>query len=136
MAMERSPLSPSSKAFRPQYQRAKLSASCQLDDQTDSTKLPAISLCYSVLGQLSSASAKSNRICRVVTKAFSSLAGRDTGEADEVQDYASDIVRQCVELVGRRQSSLALSTVRQGIPGSFEGSSASSRWWIVGLLNL
>jgi hypothetical protein len=97
MAMERSPLSSSSKVSRRQYQRAKLSASCQLNEQTDSTKLSAVSLCYSVVGQLSPASAKSNRVCRVVTKAFSSLAGRDTHEADEIQEYASHIVRQCVE---------------------------------------
>src|SRR5580765_205083 len=97
MAMERSSLFSSSKAFRPQYQRAKLWSSCQFDEQTDSAKLSAVSLCYSVVGQLSSASAKSNCVCRVVTKAFSSLAGRDPGEADEGQEYASHIVPQCVE---------------------------------------
>jgi hypothetical protein len=97
MAMERSSLFPSSKGFKRQYQRAKLSASCQLDDQTDSTKLSAVSLCYSVLGQLSPASAKSNRVYRIVTKAFSSLAGQDPREADEIQEYSTHIVPQCVE---------------------------------------
>src|SRR6266550_3474665 len=135
MAMERSPLFSSSKAFRRQYQRAKLSSSCQLDEQTDSTKLSAVSLCYSVVGQLSSASAKSNRVYRVVTKAFSSLAGRDPREADEIQEYATRIVPQCLERVGGRQLSRARSAVWQGVLGSFEGSSAISRWWIIGLLN-
>src|SRR5882724_8339075 len=97
MAMERSPLCSSSKAFRRQYQGAKLSSSCQLDEQTDSTKLSAVSLCYSVVGQLSSASEKSNRVYRIVTKAFSSLAGRDPREADEVQECSTYIVSQCME---------------------------------------
>src|SRR5438093_12438631 len=103
MAMERSPLFSSSKAFRRQYQRAKLSSSCQLDEQTDSTKLSAVSLCYSIVGQLPSPSAKSNRVCRVVTKAFSSWAGRDPRQADEIQGYATHIGPLCLECVGRRQ---------------------------------
>jgi hypothetical protein len=49
------------------------------------------------MGQLSSASAKSNRVYRVVTKAFSSLAGRDARQADEVQEHATHIVPQRVE---------------------------------------
>jgi len=49
------------------------------------------------VGQLSSASAKSNRVYRIVTKAFSSLAGREPREADEVQEYSTHIVPQCVE---------------------------------------
>src|SRR6266508_1519503 len=97
MAMERSPLFSSPKAFRRQYQRAKLSSSCQLVVQTVSTKLSAVSLCYSVVGQLSSASAKSVRTCRVVTKVFSSLAARHSREADAVQKYATYIVPQCLE---------------------------------------
>src|SRR4051794_40255927 len=111
MALERSPLFSSSKAFRRQYQRAKLSSSCQLYEHTDSTKLFAVSVCYSLVGQLSSASAKSNRVCRVFTKAFPALGRQNPREADEVQEYASHIVSECVERVGRRQSSRARSAL-------------------------
>jgi hypothetical protein len=92
MAMERSPLFSSSKASIRQYQRAKLSSSCQLHEQADSTRLSAVSLCYSVVGQLSSASAKSNRVYRVVTQAFPSMAGRDACKTDEVSEQATYIV--------------------------------------------
>src|SRR4051812_21694166 len=97
MAMERSSLFASSKAFGQQHQRAKLSAPCQLDEPTDSTKLPAISLCDSFVGQLSPPSAKSNRVCRVVSEAFPSLGDRGPRKTDEVQEYATHIIRQCVE---------------------------------------
>src|SRR5882724_7576356 len=97
MAMERSPLFSSSKTFRRQYQRAKLPSPCQRDEQTDSTKLSTVSLCYSVVGQLSPSSAKSNRVYRVVTKAFSSVAGRHPRQVDEIQEYSTYIVSQCME---------------------------------------
>jgi hypothetical protein len=49
------------------------------------------------MGQLSSSSAQSDRVCGVVTKALSSLGGRESREADEIQRFASDIVPECVE---------------------------------------
>jgi hypothetical protein len=92
MAMERSSFFSSPKNLRQQYQRAKLSSSCQLHEQTDSTRLSAVSLCYSVVGQLSSASAKSNRVYRIVTEAFPSMAGRDACKTGEVSEQATHIV--------------------------------------------
>ena len=70
---------------------------CQLDEQTDSTRLSAVSLCYAVVGQLSSAPERSNVVYRIVTKALSSMGRRQAGQPGEIREHSTYIVCQCVE---------------------------------------
>ncbi len=87
---------------------------CQLDEQTDSTRLSAVSLCYAVVGQLSSAPARSNVVYRVVTKALSSMGRRQAGQPGEIQ---RTLHVYCLSMHGMSGEKAIISNLISGMAG-------------------